>query len=59
MGLLGLNDWLTLLIQIPLGAVIYIGGSVIFKIESFRYLLDTVKSYRRKGKKEDDPEAAE
>lgn len=32
---LHLNDWLTLLIQVPLGGVIYIGLSKLFKLESF------------------------
>lgn len=41
---IGLNNWLTLLIQIPLGAIIYIGASVIFKLESFTYCLNIVKS---------------
>ena len=46
--LLGLRDWLTLLIQIPLGAAIYIAGSKLFHLESFHYVLDVGKSYLRK-----------
>lgn len=46
--LLGLNPALTLVIQIPLGAVIYIAGSVILKLESFEYLLDMVKGFTRR-----------
>lgn len=38
-GLLGLNGLLTMIIQIVLGAAIYLAGSVLFKLESFRYLL--------------------
>ena len=38
-GLLGLNSLVTMLIQIVLGAAIYLAGSVLFKLESFRYLL--------------------
>lgn len=38
--LLGLSDIVTICIQIPLGAGIYILGSKIFRIESFSYLLD-------------------
>lgn len=38
-GLLGFNSLLTLIIQIVLGAVIYLSGSALFKLESFRYLL--------------------
>ena len=41
--LLGLNDWLTLLIQIPLGVIIYISGSKLFEIEAFDYVLTTAK----------------
>ena len=52
---LGMNDLLTLLIQILLGAAIYIGGSMLFKLESFIYLMDMVKrllgKLRRKGKR--------
>lgn len=40
---LGLPDIVTLLIQVPLGAVIYIGGSKLFKLESFEYLWMTLK----------------
>jgi len=47
---LGLNDILTLLIQIPLGAVIYIAGSKLFHIDSFDYILGLAKSYL-KGRK--------
>lgn len=35
---LELNDWLTLIIQIPLGVLIYIGFSAIFKIDSYSYM---------------------
>ena len=45
----GLNDWLTLIIQIPLGVVIYIAGSKLFKIESFDYLLITAKGFLKRG----------
>lgn len=43
-----LANWLTLLIQIPLGILIYIGGSKLFKFESFGYLLGMVKGIKRK-----------
>ena len=49
---LGLNDILTLCIQIPLGAVIYVLGSLIFRIDSFRYILSVIKGYLHKGKAE-------
>ena len=41
--LLGLSSVVTLLIQIPLGAAIYVGASYALKIESFEYLLQIVK----------------
>lgn len=46
---IGLNDWLTLIIQIPLGVVIYIAGSILFKIESFDYLIATAKGFLKRG----------
>ena len=42
--LLGLPDIVTLLIQAPLGVVIYVGGSKMFKLESFTYLWEMVKT---------------
>lgn len=46
--LLGLSSVVTLLIQIPLGAAIYVGASYALKIESFEYLLGIVKGFIRK-----------
>lgn len=46
----GMNDVVTLLIQIPLGVLIYIAFSRIFKYEAFLYLLEIVKQ-RFKNKK--------
>ena len=43
--LLGLNNILTLCIQVPLGILIYLTGSIIFKMESFLYLSNIAKSY--------------
>lgn len=40
---LGLPDIVTLLIQVPLGAVIYFGLSALLKLESFTYLWGMVK----------------
>ena len=42
-SLLGLKDWLTLLIQIPLGVLIYVLGSVLLKLDSFGYILSVAK----------------
>lgn len=44
---LGYGNVLTLCIQIPLGAVIYVAGSAIFRLESFRYLLNMIEDRRR------------
>ena len=49
---IGLNDLLTLAIQIPVGAVIYITCSKLFHIDSFEYLINTVKGLLHKQKKE-------
>ncbi|MBQ9968241.1 MAG: lipopolysaccharide biosynthesis protein [Oscillospiraceae bacterium] len=46
-GLLGLPSWLTLLIQIPVGAAIYILGSALFRMDSYTYILNTAKHYIR------------
>ena len=49
-GLIGLPDWATLLIQVVLGAVLYAGLSAATKNESYRYLLDVLKNFRYKKK---------
>lgn len=46
--LLGLSDIVTLMLQIPLGGVIYVGLSVVFRIESFEYLWNIVKNVLKK-----------
>ena len=45
---LPLSSWLILLIQIPLGILIYVLGSKLFKIKSFDYILSIVKKYFKK-----------
>lgn len=47
---IGLNDILTLLIQVPLGALIYIVGSYVFKIDSFSYVLNMLKGFLKRKK---------
>lgn len=42
-NLLNLNMWLTLVIQVPLGALIYVSASALFKLESFTYCLNMIK----------------
>ena len=39
----------TLVIQIVLGSIIYIGGSAILKLEEFQYLLEMIKSIMKKS----------
>ncbi len=48
--LLKVNPLVTLLIQVPLGAVIYIVGSWIFKLDSFTYILSILKDFTKKKK---------
>ena len=48
---LRLSSALTLLIQIPVGIFVYIIGSILFRFESFYYLLSTVKSFFLKRRK--------
>ena len=42
-SLLGLADWLTLLIQVPFGVLIYVLGSKLLKLDSFDYILTVAK----------------
>lgn len=46
--LIGFGDIVTLLIQIPLGAVLYILGSKLFHLDSYAYILAVAKSYLHK-----------
>ena len=46
---IGLNDILTLVIQVPLGVLIYVGGAMLFHIDSFDYLIESAKGYLKKG----------
>ncbi|MBR1432847.1 lipopolysaccharide biosynthesis protein [Ruminococcus sp.] len=50
---IGLNDIITLLIQVSLGGILYIIGSKIFHIDSFEYIISTVKGLFRKHKKKE------
>lgn len=47
---LGLTNWLTLLIQVPTGVLIYLIGSKLFKFDSFDYILNTLKSLSKNAK---------
>lgn len=46
-----LSDVMTLAIQIPLGAIVYIGLSIIFKIEEFQYLKNMAEEMLKSKKK--------
>lgn len=46
-----LSDVMTLAIQIPLGAIVYIGLSIIFKIEEFQYLKNMTEEMLKIKKK--------
>lgn len=48
---LPINEYLMLMIQIPMGVLIYLAGSKIFKFDSFNYILTVGKSYLNKGNK--------
>ena len=52
--LLGLNDVLTLLIQIPLGVGVYVLGSKLLKLESFELILSMLRKFLRRGKEASD-----
>lgn len=41
--LLGLHDILTLMIQVPLGMIVYVLISVVFKLDSFSFMLNVLK----------------
>ena len=43
-------DIIILIVQIITGAVIYVGGSVIFKLESFSYIFEVMKSFLHRKK---------
>lgn len=47
---LHLNDWLTLLIQVPMGAVLYIGLSALLKLDSFTYIWGIATGMLRRGR---------
>ena len=49
---IGLNDIVTLLIQVPVGAAIYIFFSKTFHIDSFEYLINTINRLLQKQKRD-------
>lgn len=46
--LLGWNAWLTLIIQVSLGVVLYVGGSLVLKFEMLPYTYNLAKEYLRR-----------
>lgn len=46
---LGFSSEVTLCIQIPMGAAVYIVGSKLFKLESFEYILLTLKKIQKRN----------
>lgn len=48
---IGLNDIFTLLIQIPVGIIMYVVFSKMFKIDSFMYITDIIKGFLNKKRK--------
>lgn len=44
--LLGLNDIFTLMLQVPLGVLVYVAGSALFRVDSFRFMLGFIKNRR-------------
>ena len=45
---LGLSDFVTLVIQVPLGVAVYAGVSAALKLESFRFLLEVIARLRQR-----------
>lgn len=50
--LLGFGDFVTLLIQVPLGVAAYVAISAIFRIDSFGFMLEVLKKLLRRRKAE-------
>lgn len=48
--LLNLSSWLTMVIQIPLGVLVYLAMAKVFKLECLEYIVQMMKSMR-KGKR--------
>lgn len=48
---LGFHDIIILIIQVAVGAFVYIAGSLLFKLESFEYIWNMVKGYIPKKSK--------
>ncbi len=53
---IGLSNWLTLLIQVPLGVVLYVLFSHLFKLESYTYSKQLIFSYFKNKREKDNIE---
>ena len=49
-SLLGMSPLVTLLIQVPLGAVLFVAASAVLRLETFVYLLGLLKNRRNTGR---------
>lgn len=49
--LLGLKSWITLLIQIPVGILVYLGGARLFRMKNYYYLIGMLKNVTKKKNK--------
>lgn len=47
-NLLNLNSWLTLFLQVFVGIIIYVGSAKIFRLESFEFVITTIKQFFKK-----------
>lgn len=47
-NLLNLNTYITIIFQIMIGIVIYVGGALLFKFESLSYVYNTVRDFIKK-----------
>ena len=49
LNFLGLGDFVTLVLQVLAGVGIYVLGSLLFKLDSFRYILSILKNLLRRN----------
>lgn len=48
LSFLHLSALITLILQVPVGMIVYIIGSRLFHIESFEFIISVLKSFRKK-----------
>jgi hypothetical protein len=53
LSFLGLGDVVTLILQVLLGLVIYAVGSIVFRLDSFNYILSIIKNILHRGATKD------